>query len=529
MSQRQREQRSPQRGGSRSASSQRASQRRDPRQASLAGSSGWRSRLPFRQQAAAAPQRRRRVSRREREARRQRMAYWGMGIAAAFCVVILVGFGTWEYLIKPNQTLAQVDGTKIKRRDYWKVRAFELLQQAELFSAQNPMFAEQLRQEARNVWGSTSVDDSTLSRMIDDQVILKHIGELGLAVTDQDVRDYIDQQFEPANAPIYTPTPTPTLIPTRAAWATETAQAEQAALTATALAEASPAGGTPESALEEASTPVSESSPASGASPVADTPEGSPAAGGTPVGSPAASPVVSPTPNQEQARQTAEAGFRSFKDRLFNDAHLSQADYERWIVRPAVARQKVREYIANQIGQSAEQVHAAHILVATKDLADQLYQQLQSPDADFAQIARDNSIDEATAPNGGDLGWFPRGIMVQAFDDVAFSLPPGQISQPFQTEFGWHIVKVFAHEQDRPLTDDMMSTLRTKRFEAWLAEKRAATAIKADIAPTPTPVAREFEPPPDAPPTPTPTPTIEASPVDVPAASPATGSPAAGP
>jgi parvulin-like peptidyl-prolyl isomerase len=474
------------------------------------------------------------VSRREREARRQRIIYWGMGIAAALCVAILAGFGAWEYLIKPNQTLAQVDGTTIKRRDYWKVRSFELLQQAELFGAQNPMFAEQLRAEARRVWGSTSVDDATLSRMIDDQVILKHIGELGLAVTDQDVRDFIDRQFEPANAPIYTPTPTPTLIPTRAAWATETAQAEQAALTATALAGASPDGGTPESLPEEGGTPVSAASPPMGTSPEAGAPESSPAVTSgspeaSPPASPEASPAVSPTPNQEQARQTAEAGFRSFKDQLFDDAHLSQADYERWIVRPAVARQKVRDYIANQIGQSAEQVHAAHILVATKDLADQLYQQLQSPDADFAQIARDNSIDEATAPNGGDLGWFPRGVMVKPFDDVAFSLQPGQISQPFETEFGWHIVKVYAHEQDRPLTDDMINTLRTKRFEAWLAEKRAATAIKADIAPTPTPAVRTFEPPPDAPPTPTPTPTIEASPAEVPEASPAPGSPVAGP
>ncbi|MER3437956.1 MAG: post-translocation molecular chaperone, partial [Chloroflexota bacterium] len=65
--------------------------------------------------------------------------------------------------------------------------------------------------------------------------------------------------------------------------------------------------------------------------------------GASPPASPIASPAVSPTPNQEQARQTAEAGFRSFKDRLFDDAHLSQADYERWIVRPAVARQKVRD------------------------------------------------------------------------------------------------------------------------------------------------------------------------------------------
>jgi len=61
---------------------------------------------------------------------------------------------------------------------------------------------------------------------------------------------------------------------------------------------------------------------------------------------------------------------------------------------------------------------------------------------DFAQVARDYSQDYGSAQAGGSLGFFRRGQMIKEFEDVAFSLKPGQFSEPFLTNFGWHIVKV---------------------------------------------------------------------------------------
>jgi len=87
-----------------------------------------------------------------------------------------------------------------------------------------------------------------------------------------------------------------------------------------------------------------------------------------------------------------------------------------------------------------EQVHARHILVETEEEANNLLLQLKEGLTDFAELAKEKSIGPS-APNGGDLGFFARGQMVKEFEDVAFSLEPGEISDVVQTQFGYHIIK----------------------------------------------------------------------------------------
>jgi peptidyl-prolyl cis-trans isomerase D len=62
---------------------------------------------------------------------------------------------------------------------------------------------------------------------------------------------------------------------------------------------------------------------------------------------------------------------------------------------------------------------------------------------DFAELAQEFSDDNASAKDGGDLGWFGKGKMIGAFEEAAFALKPGQMSEPVKTEFGWHLIKVF--------------------------------------------------------------------------------------
>ncbi|MEE2659382.1 MAG: peptidylprolyl isomerase [Candidatus Latescibacterota bacterium] len=82
----------------------------------------------------------------------------------------------------------------------------------------------------------------------------------------------------------------------------------------------------------------------------------------------------------------------------------------------------------------------------------QLRSEIVDDGADFAEMAAAVSEDQVSAPNGGDLGTFRRSAMVDAFAEAAFALQPGEISQPVQTRFGWHLIKV--EERFPPETDD---------------------------------------------------------------------------
>jgi len=87
-----------------------------------------------------------------------------------------------------------------------------------------------------------------------------------------------------------------------------------------------------------------------------------------------------------------------------------------------------------------KKVHAAHILVKTDQEANVAYYDV-THGMDFAEVAKARSICPS-AKKGGDLGWFWRGQMVKEFENVVFSTNKGEISKPFKTQFGWHIVKV---------------------------------------------------------------------------------------
>jgi peptidyl-prolyl cis-trans isomerase C len=97
--------------------------------------------------------------------------------------------------------------------------------------------------------------------------------------------------------------------------------------------------------------------------------------------------------------------------------------------------------IKDEYNKQKEEIHAVHILVETKEEADNIYQQLKNG-ADFTQLAKEKSIDPSAKNNGGDLGFFGWGKMVPEFQDVAFKLKTGEISRPVQTQYGWHIIKL---------------------------------------------------------------------------------------
>lgn len=446
----------------------------------------------------------RRVSRREREQQNTRMLIASLGVVAVLVIMSLAGGIIYENIIKPNTVLAKVGGDEITREDYWQYQTVQLYQQAnqyEMFASQVEgaqrtqflTYASQFRAQAGSVWGTTEVTDAIVAQMVEDQVYLRAAEDMNLDLSDNAVEAYSLQQFAPPGSELVTPYPEPTMIPTRAAWATQTAEAE-----ATQQAEMA----------REMGTPV--------ASPVA---EGTP--GATPVG--AATPVGSATPevDYEEAVNEAASDFAIFEDEALDAANMSRSEYLDLIVRPQLARQLVTSAIGAEVPQSAPQVKARHILVSTKDLARELHDRATGG-ADFQQLARTNSIDQSTAPTGGELGWFTQDQMVEPFSEAAFSLEPGQISEPIQTQFGWHIIQVEEVAEDRPLTDAQYQAAKDAAVQEALAEARASMSVSSDydVSPTPTPSPEGFTPPSDAP-TPIPATPIPATPGATPVGSPA--------
>lgn len=115
----------------------------------------------------------------------------------------------------------------------------------------------------------------------------------------------------------------------------------------------------------------------------------------------------------------------------------------------------------------SEKVHARHILVETEEEAKNIIRQLNEGIIDFAELAKEKSICPS-AENGGDLGFFARGQMVKEFEDVAFSLKPGEISDIVKTEFGYHIIKSEEKKEEHSpsfeeVKDQINSILRYQR------------------------------------------------------------------
>jgi len=159
-------------------------------------------------------------------------------------------------------------------------------------------------------------------------------------------------------------------------------------------------------------------------------------------------------------------GEELFQERLERSG-MDRADLEVQL-RAELLRARVLERVQATVPERAEQVHARHILVDTRERAEFLLNQIQAG-ADFAQLARMYSQDESTRDAGGDLGWFPRGVLLAPeVEEVAFSLQAGQAGPVVQSQFGYHIVQTLERKQDEPISPEHRQLLHDRAVQSWL-------------------------------------------------------------
>ena len=115
--------------------------------------------------------------------------------------------------------------------------------------------------------------------------------------------------------------------------------------------------------------------------------------------------------------------------------------------------------------EEVDEFNASHLLVETEEEAIAAKARIDEG-AEFADVARDVSTGP-TGPNGGNLGWFGKGAMVPEFEDAITALEVGAVSDPFQTQFGWHVAKLNEMRiQPRPSLEDLRRELTAELQEA---------------------------------------------------------------
>lgn len=215
------------------------------------------------------------------------------------------------------------------------------------------------------------------------------------------------------------------------------------------------AGGTPTPAatleLPDSASDAPTSTPAT-----ADDQDGEP--------DPTATPLLQPT---EYTEELFDNNYQEFL-RSVKDVGISEETI-RDIIKITIIRQEIIEIISADVAQEAEHVWIRHILVEDEDTANEVIEKLVAGE-DFVDLAAEYSIDTSNKDNGGDLDWFSRGAMVQPFEEAAFALEVGEISDPVQTDFGWHILESLGKD-DLLLDTSAYEQLRNQAFSDWLTEK----------------------------------------------------------
>ena len=153
------------------------------------------------------------------------------------------------------------------------------------------------------------------------------------------------------------------------------------------------------------------------------------------------------------------------------------------VVKAAVNDQALQAAYDEKYANAAPELEfqAAHILVDSEDKAKELKAQIDGG-ADFAELAKANSTDTGSGANGGDLGWFRKGMMVKPFEDAVAAMQPGTVSDPIKTDFGWHVIKLNeTREAAKPTLDEVREELAAeieqKAVEAHVAKLTAEATV----------------------------------------------------
>ncbi len=397
------------------------------------------------------PQKNKFLAQKEKEDRQKRIIIIST-IAVLVAVFSLVAYGVLDkYVLKPKTPIVQLDSRIInvvefeQRVRYQRFQiinqTYQLLEFVQSLGGTPDVYAyfeQQITLATTQLSQPLLIGQEVIQNLSDDLIILAEAEKMGIEVDKADIDQEIRSVFG------YFPEGTPTSIPSNEPRPTSTMTSQQMTLV--------PPTDSPDGDQEEDQSSLPTNTPQ-----IEETPEGEP--------DPTATPLLIPT---EYTLEVYEVNYQNYMDVLTNEGIKEQTFRD--MVRMFLVRKELMNVLSADLPRSQEQIWVRHILVEDELTALEVTDKLTAGQ-DFLALAAEYSSDETNKDNGGDLGWFSLGMMVLPFEEAAFALEVGEISDPVQTDFGWHILQALGKEQ-LPIDEAALENLRNQAFSEWLIEKR---------------------------------------------------------
>jgi len=417
------------------------------------------------------------IAREKREQKQTRIIII-LTAVVGIAVVGLVLFGTIsQFIVRPRTAVAAVGDKDITVREFEKQVQYtrtQLLNQVFTYYSyyqQFPDFGTSFLQTAQSIASNLMQPDSlgrdVLDEMVNDIIIREQAAERGITVSEDEIDEAVYDAFGFYPNGTHTPTVTATIASTPT-YSETLLSLLPSTSTPTATEEPTETPEVTSTATEETSTDVEPTEEGAADNNNSETEE-APAETETPEVSPTV--TLTPTITQTPTPYTTEIFAEDVKD--FNDLYdIYNFDLSdlREIFEVQLLRQKLLEQVTQDLEPIKEEVRARHILVDSEETALEVLALLENGE-DFADLAAAYSTDESNKDQGGDLGWFDRDTMVAEFAEVAFSLDEGEISDPVETSFGYHIIQVLGKRESQVPPDEFAQD-KEDFFNEWLSDKR---------------------------------------------------------
>ena len=382
---------------------------------------------------------------------------WIFGTVVALVVLLLLyGYLNTTVLV-PYKTVATVNGTKISASKFQSTvklqrissintytQYYQFAQQLGIADPVNdPTFGQILAENMNLLTNTDQMGEFVIEKLIKEELIAQEAERRGIDISEDDLQGFLNESYN------FFPNGTPTAIPSVTPFSTNVPNpTSYAIVTITPTPTAMPTG-TPTTVPEVPPTP-------------------------TQTLEPVPTEIIQPTPTA-----VTQAGFdeiyktqvEDFKTEVGVDEEGFRSLYREYLLREALMKD-----VTKDMKPLADRVWARHILVATEDEAKAVLARLTAGE-DFAVIAAELSLDTSNKDRGGDLGWFGKGEMVPTFEEAAFSLEIGTISQPVGTDYGFHIIQVIGREE-QPLAEAEFENAKQIFFDEFLQTLRDEATVE---------------------------------------------------